>query len=100
MADCLSRNRYSSTAVSSELSELTRLQKFLNKCRGKRNKKQDVLRDLTDLRWVVNFVTVMMVLVYFLCRLYMLVEVVRALFYLPPAAFLTAKWLAAIPHIS
>jgi hypothetical protein len=48
----------------------------------------------------VNGLVVIVFSVYFVCRLFMLCEVIRALFYLPPGAFLDANWLAGIPHLN
>jgi hypothetical protein len=36
--------------------------------------------------------------VYILARLYMMCEVIRQLFFLPPGAFQTTSWLVSIPH--
>ena len=38
--------------------------------------------------------------VYVLARLILIVEMIRTLFYLPPAAYQTPSWPAGIPHIS
>jgi hypothetical protein len=66
----------------------------------KMEKTKDVQTEAALLLTIGNGLLMAMFSVYFVCRLFMLCEVVRALFYLPPGAFLTANWLGAIPHLS
>jgi hypothetical protein len=41
----------------------------------------------------------LMVLVYILARLFLIVELFRCLFFLPPSAFVST-WVSSVPHVS
>ena len=56
-----------------------------------------ILCKIPSLEWLTVALTSVTFTLYTLCRLYIMVEAFRSLFYLPPAAFM-ATWSLAIPH--
>lgn len=56
--------------------------------------------DLERMRWeVAKILLCLVVLVYILARLFLIVELFRCLFFLPPSAFVST-WVSSVPHVS
>lgn len=56
--------------------------------------------DLEDRGWIAeNKFLFLVILVYILARLFLIVELFRCLFFLPPSAFVST-WVSSVPHVS